>query len=48
LNLTERVVLFFKVVVMGSGKGAMEEGSVFGINEEIEVEIVWDNGCGGG
>jgi hypothetical protein len=34
--------------VLGSGKGAMKKGSVLGINEEVKVEMVRNNGCGGG
>jgi hypothetical protein len=34
--------------VLGSGKGAMEERSILGINEEVKVEMVGDNGCGRG
>jgi hypothetical protein len=32
--------------VLGSGEGAMEKRAVFGINEEVKVEMIGDNGCG--
>jgi hypothetical protein len=42
------VILFFEVVVLRSGKGAMEKRSILGIDEEIEVEMIRDDGCRGG
>jgi hypothetical protein len=44
LEFAENVVLFFKVVVLRSRKGAMEERSVLGVNKEVEVEMIGDNG----
>jgi hypothetical protein len=40
------VILFFEVVVLGSREGAMKKWSVFGINEEVKVEMIRDDGCG--
>jgi hypothetical protein len=47
LKFAEYVILFFEVVMLRSGKGMIEKRSVFGIDEEVEVEMVRDNGCGG-
>jgi hypothetical protein len=44
LKFAEHVILFFKVVMLRSGKGAMEERSVFGVNKEVEVEMIGDDG----
>jgi hypothetical protein len=46
LDFAEYVILFFEVIVLGSGEGAMKKRSVLGINEEIKVEMVRDNGRG--
>jgi hypothetical protein len=48
LKLAEYVILFFKVVVLRPGKGAMEERAIFGINEEVKVKMIRDDRCGGG
>jgi hypothetical protein len=40
------VVLFFEVLVLGSGEGAMKKRSILGINEEVKVEMVRDDGRG--
>jgi hypothetical protein len=45
LDLAEYVVLFFEVIVLGSGEGAMKKRSVLGVNEEIKIEMVRDDGC---
>jgi hypothetical protein len=39
------VILFFKVFVLRSGKSAIEERSIFGINEEVEVKMIRDDRC---
>jgi hypothetical protein len=46
LDFTEYVILFFEVLVLGSGEGTIKKRSVLGINEEVKVEMVRDNGCG--
>jgi hypothetical protein len=46
LDFAEYVILFFEVFVLGSGEGVMKKRSVLGINEEVKVEMVGDNGCG--
>jgi hypothetical protein len=46
LDFAEYVILFFEVIVLGSRKGTMKKRSVLGINEEVEVEMIGDNGCG--
>jgi hypothetical protein len=46
LDFAEYVILFFEVIVLGSRKGTMEKRSVLGINEEIKVKMVWNNGRG--
>jgi hypothetical protein len=46
LKLAKYVILFFEVVVLGSGEGAMEKRSILGINEEVKVEMVGDYWCG--
>jgi hypothetical protein len=46
LDLAEYVILFFEVVVLGPGEGAMKKRSVLGINEEVKVEMVRDDGRG--
>jgi hypothetical protein len=44
LKFTKYVILFFKVFVLRSRKSAIEKRSIFGINEEVEVEMIRDNG----
>jgi hypothetical protein len=39
------MILFFEVIVLRSREGAMEKRSILGINEEIKIEMVGDNGC---
>jgi hypothetical protein len=46
LDFAEYVILFFEVIVLGSREGAMKKRSIFGINEEVKVEMVGDNGRG--
>jgi hypothetical protein len=48
LKFAEYVVLFFEVIVLGSREGTMEEGSILGVDEEIKVKMVRDDGCGQG
>jgi hypothetical protein len=43
LKFAEYVILFFKVFVLRSGKGAIEKRSIFGINEEVKVEMIRDD-----
>jgi hypothetical protein len=31
--------------VLRSGKGVIEKRSIFGINEEVKVEMIRDDGC---
>jgi hypothetical protein len=44
LDFAEYVVLFFEVLVLGSGEGTMKKRSILGINEEVKVEMVRDDG----
>jgi hypothetical protein len=46
LDFAEYVILFFEVIVLGSRKSTMEKRSVLGINEEIKVKMVRNNGRG--
>jgi hypothetical protein len=46
LDFAEYVILFFEVIVLRSRKGTMEKRSVLGINEEIKVKMVGNNGRG--
>jgi hypothetical protein len=39
------MILFFKVFVLRSGKSVIEKRSIFGINEEVEVKMIRDDGC---
>jgi hypothetical protein len=42
------VILLFEVVVLWSREGAMKKRSVLRINEEVKVEMIRDDRCGGG
>jgi hypothetical protein len=46
LKFAEYVVLFFEVIVLGSGEGAMKKRSILGIDEEVKVKMVRDDRCG--
>jgi hypothetical protein len=48
LDFAEYVILFFEVVVLGSGEGTMKKRSILRVNEEVKVEMVRDNGRGWG
>jgi hypothetical protein len=43
LKFAEYVILFFEIVVLRSGEGAMEERSVLWINKKVKVEMVGDD-----
>jgi hypothetical protein len=43
LDFAEYVVLFFEVLLLGSGEGTMKKRSILGINEEVKVEMVRDD-----
>jgi hypothetical protein len=45
LKFAKYVILFFEVFVLRSGKGVIEERSIFGVNEEVEVEMIRDDRC---
>jgi hypothetical protein len=44
LKLAEYVILLFEVIVLGSRECTMKKRSILGINEEVKVEMVGDNG----
>jgi hypothetical protein len=48
LEFAKYVELFFEVVVLGSGKGAMKKRSILGIDEEVKIEMVGNDRSGGG
>jgi hypothetical protein len=43
LKFAKYVILFFEVVVLRPGKGAMEERSVLRVNKEVEVKMIGDD-----
>jgi hypothetical protein len=45
LKFAEYMVLFFKVFVLRPGEGAIKKRLIFGIDKEVEVEMIRNDRC---